>query len=148
MVEKRRCLAITKGGRQCAIAPPAGRDYCLQHDPERRAEARETSRRGGRNKAGRQRAAKLAKYGVRTLADLEQMGMLAVCELRYGIDPDDPDSEKLDVAVVRGMAGMISVLRHVAVATEYERQIAELRELLAKLIADKDGPGADDLQTA
>jgi hypothetical protein len=149
MVEqRRRCRAITRGGKQCAITPPRDRDFCLHHDPARREEARATRRRGGYNRAARARSAKLAKYGVQTMADLEEIGMLAVCEMRYGLDPEDPDGAKLDVAVARGMAAMISVLRHVAVATEYERQIAELREMLAALIAEKDRDGADDLQTA
>ena len=147
LVTKRRCSAITSGGKQCSVIPPAGRDYCIHHDPERRDEAQAARKRGGTNRAGRQRAAKLAKYGVRTMADLEQVLMLAVCEMRYGLDPDDPESEKLDINVARNMASVVSVLRHVAVATEYERQIAELRELLAALIAEKDRD-AHDVQTA
>lgn len=149
MVEqRRRCLAITSGGKPCAIVPPAGRAYCLHHDPDRHQEAREARRRGGYNRASRRRAAKLLKYGVRTLADLEEELMLSACEVKYGSNPDDPDSPRLDVAVARAQGALIGVLRHVALATEYERIINELREQVAALIAEKDRAGADDLQTA
>lgn len=145
---RRRCLAIARGGKQCGSPPPKGRDYCIYHDPDRREEAAANRKRGGYGRAAGARAAKLAKYGVRTMADLEAELMLATCEVKYGTDPADPSSVKLDVAVGRAMAAMIGVLRHVAVATEYERQLTELRELIATLIAEKDRDGADDLQTA
>jgi hypothetical protein len=146
MVEqRRRCSAITSGGKQCAIAPPAGRDFCLHHDPERTQEAAEARRRGGVSKSRTRRARKLATYGVRTMADLEEELMLAICEVRYGEDPKVPDSPRLDPVIARTMASMIGVLRHVAIATEYERQINELREMIAKLMSERD---ADHLQTA
>lgn len=147
VVPRRRCLAITAGGKQCAIWPPTGRDYCIHHDPERTREAADIRRRGGYNRAANRRARKLTKYGVRTMADLEAELMLATCEVKYGEDPDDPNSKRLDIAVARCMGSLVAVLRHVAVATEYERQIAELREMLAELIAEKHAD-ADDVQTA
>lgn len=145
---RRRCAAITSGGKPCPIAPPTGRAYCVHHDPERVEESRAARQRGGLGKARTARSRKLATFGIQTLADLEQELMLAVCQVRYGIDPKDPKSPKLDIQIARVMASMVGVLRHVAVATEYERQINELREMIASLMADKDRDGADDLQTA
>lgn len=57
MSDRRWCPASTIKGEPCQVAPIAGREWCVWHDPERQGEAQRLRRKGGlARKAGKARA--------------------------------------------------------------------------------------------
>jgi hypothetical protein len=138
MVEsRRRCPAITKGGKPCAITPPVGKTYCLHHDPDRQAEASASRRRGGHNRKATARARKLLSLGVASMHDVHQELMLAFVRVRDG---------DMEVATFLAMASGARALKDTAVSADYEQQIREIREELARIVAER--ADADHAQTA
>jgi hypothetical protein len=53
-----QCRATTSEGNPCAAKPRPGREWCAWHDPELTDRRQEWSRRGGKGKSNRSRAAK------------------------------------------------------------------------------------------
>jgi hypothetical protein len=122
--EPRRCPGITSQGKPCPLFPPAGRTWCINHDPERAAERHERSVRGGQNKAAEVRARKLLKSNLETMGDARDFILLSILEVRNG-------------AITPKVAQAISALARTAdaltVTDSLERQIAEQNRRIAQL---------------
>jgi hypothetical protein len=65
MVRDAACRASRRDGRRCAATVVLPSGYCPMHDPERGAEVAASRARGGRNKAGAVRAARLVPATLR-----------------------------------------------------------------------------------
>jgi hypothetical protein len=134
---QRRCAGITKGGAACGFPPSPGRAWCLNHDPDRRDELAESRRRGGYNRKATARARKLLAAGTTSMHDVHQDLMLAFVRVREG---------EVELATAQAMAGLARALKDTAVSADYEQQIREIREELARIVAER--ADADHAQTA
>jgi hypothetical protein len=125
MVEqRRRCSAITSGGKPCPIAPPAGRSYCLNHDPERTEEAAAARKRGGIGKARDVRIRKLAQKSLQTMGDVRDVILLAILEARDGT---------ISPKVAQAMSSLAKTADALTITESLERQIADQNRRIAQL---------------
>lgn len=119
----RRCPAITKGGEQCRITPPAGFTYCVWHDPERQQEAAEKRRQGGYNSSREARAKRLLDAGLDSLGDYGKlMGDTILKTLNKKLDPN----------VLSAVSTAVRVVKDLSIMTEYGEEIVSLREEVAR----------------
>lgn len=110
-----QCLSRRTDGQTCA-APSREGGYCFWHDPQRREEMIEASRKGGSRKA-------LPLPEVLPLGPEMARGLLAsviAAVLEGALDP----------TTARTVAYILQVERRIAEGSELERKLAVLEELI------------------
>ena len=115
------CAATARRGVACRGIVPAGRSYCLAHDPERRDEVAEARRRGG-ERGGKLKALHGRRRRLDTHAGLAQFITGLVYDVVEG--RQDPD-------VARTALYGCSILRQLA-EHGLEKRLAEVERLLAQ----------------
>jgi hypothetical protein len=110
-----QCQSTRTDGRPCS-APSGDDGYCFWHDPSRREEMMEASRKGGSRKA-------LPLPDCLPIGPEMARGILAsvVAAVLEGA---------LDPATARTVAYILQVERRIAEGSELERKMADLEELI------------------
>ena len=110
-----QCQGTRTDGKPCS-APSSENGYCFWHDPNRREEMIEASRKGGSRKA-------LPLPDCLPIAPETARGLLAsvVAAVLEGA---------LDPATARTVAYILQVERRIAEGSELERKMADLEELI------------------
>jgi hypothetical protein len=120
-VAEHACAATTKRGTACRSIVPAGRAYCLAHDPERRDEVA-AARSNGARKANSLRALNGRRRRLDNHAGLAAFITNVVYDVIDGrADPD----------VARAALYGCSILRQLA-EHGLEKRLAEVERLLAQ----------------
>ena len=118
MVRDASCQATKRDGRRCAATVVLSSGYCPMHDPERGAEIAAARARGGRNKAGAARAAKMVPATLRpVLATL----LAALDEVR-----GEEGEPAITPAQANAMASLAGAIVRVYQAGVLEERVAAL----------------------
>lgn len=123
----RQCIATKANGRPCHAHARRGSEYCVFHDPETAADAKERQRRGGRAGRigkGKRRAFQVGERGVVRLAEVDHV--LALLEIAaIGALELEPGPER-----VRALVGVATAALR---AGELAREWGELPRHWEKL---------------
>lgn len=129
--ETRRCPGITSQGKPCPLFPPAGRTWCINHDPERMAEKHERSVRGGQNKAADVRARKLLKGNLESIGELRDFVLLSILEVRgHTLTPKEAQAISALARTADALTVTESLEQQIA---DQNRRIAQLEEVVHHL---------------
>ena len=112
------CSAITKGGSRCSRPALAGKQHCLMHDPESAELRREASRKGGKARSTKARAAKQIPAAMSADELAGWLSLLFTNVMAGRIEP------KIGTAC----ATIARTLHEVKHATELEERLAELEQ--------------------
>jgi len=112
-----RCQATAASGKPCSASPRPGRPFCLWHDPEAGEARRELSRKGGKGRSNRARAAKHLPGEVLTPATLQ--GLL-------GKTLRDVIAGRVEPGVANAAANLGRAIVAVREATEVEERLSAL----------------------
>jgi len=80
--------------------------------------------RGGHNKSREARARKLIARGMDQMSDIDDVLRMAMLECYVG---------KLDPKIAVAMASLARTIKDIAIASQYEQQLAELRAEVARM---------------
>jgi hypothetical protein len=113
-----RCSAIARSGSRCASPVLPGSAYCFVHDPAAADRRREASKKGGKARSTKARAAKQIPEAM-SAADLAGwLSLLFISVMTGRIEP------KIGTACAT-IARTLHEVRH---ATELEERLAELEQ--------------------
>lgn len=119
-----QCQGKNKDGKPCSAQCLPGESWCHWHMPGRDAIRLESRQRGGYNRSREARAKKLLNRGLDQIGDIDDELRLAFIDVRTG---------KLDPKIAIAMASLARVIKDVAVAAQYEKQLEDLRATVAQL---------------
>jgi hypothetical protein len=111
-----RCAAITRGGSRCASAVLAGSTYCWVHDPAAADRRVEASKKGGKARSNKARAAKQIPPAM-SAEDLAGWLSLLFTNVMTG---------RIEPKIGTAAASIARVLHEVRHTTELEERLAEL----------------------
>lgn len=122
--DRRRCPGITSQGKPCPLFPPAGRTWCINHDPERADEKRERSVRGGQNKAAAVRSRKLLRQNLETMGNVRDFVLVSILDVHAGT---------ITPKVAQAISALARTADTLTVTESLEQQIAEQNRRIALL---------------
>lgn len=122
--EPSRCPGITSQGKSCPLFPPAGRTWCINHDPERADDRHARNVKGGHNKAAEVRARKLLRGNLETMGDTRNFCLLSILEVHDGTIPP---------RVAQAISALARTADALTVTDSLEKQIADQNRRLSQL---------------
>jgi hypothetical protein len=113
-----KCQAIARSGSRCSSPPLAGSTYCWVHDPAAADRRVEASKKGGKARSNKARAAKQIPPAM-SAEDLAGWLSLLFTNVMAG---------RIEPKIGTACATIARTLHEVKHATELEERIAELEE--------------------
>jgi hypothetical protein len=113
-----QCAAITRGGSRCGSAVLAGSRYCWTHDPAAADRRLEASKKGGRARSNKARAAKQIPAAM-SAEDLAGWLSLLFTSVMTG---------RIEPKIGTACASIARVLHEVKTVTELEQRLSELEQ--------------------
>jgi hypothetical protein len=113
-----QCAAITRGGSRCGSAVLAGSRYCWTHDPAAADRRLEASKKGGRARSNKARAAKQIPAAM-SAEDLAGWLSLLFTSVMTG---------RIEPKIGTACASIARVLHEVKTMTELEQRLTQLEE--------------------